>query len=64
MSPSQDENPFYCLLEDDRLISKVSVDTDTLLQVIEKESNANDARLVITVKVRPAELSWDNVAFG
>jgi hypothetical protein len=50
MSPSQDENPFYCLLEDDRLISKVSVDTDTLLQPIEKEPNANDARLVITVK--------------
>jgi hypothetical protein len=64
MVPDEGENPFYCLLEDDRLITKVSVDTDTLLQPTGDQPNANDARLVITVKIRPAELSWDNVAFG
>ena len=64
ISPSEGENPFYCLLEDDRLITKVSVDTDTLLQPIREEINDNDARLVITVKLRPAQLSWENVAFG
>ena len=64
MTPLEGENPFYCLLEDDRLITKISVDTDTLLQPTGREPNANDSRLVITVRIRPAELSWDSVAFG
>lgn len=63
MEPAERENPFYCLLEDDRLITKVSIDTDTLLQPTGDEPNDNDARLVITVKLSPAQLSWLNVAF-
>jgi hypothetical protein len=62
--PTEDEKPFYVLLEDDKLISRLSVETDTLLQPIGDQPNKGDARLIITVKLRPAHLSWDNVAFG
>jgi hypothetical protein len=30
-TPGTDEDPFYCLLEDDKLITRVTVDTDRLL---------------------------------
>jgi len=54
-TPAEGENPFYCLLQDDRLISRVSVETDILLQPTSHENanNPNDARLLITVKLKP-----------
>lgn len=64
MSPDEDEKPFYVLLEDDKLISRLSVETDTLLEPIGEQLNKSDARLIVTVTLRPARLSWDNVAFG
>ena len=63
-APTDDEKPFYVLLEDDKLITRLSVETDTLLQPTGERPNRNDARLVITVKLRPAELSWKNIVFG
>ncbi|MFN4276841.1 MAG: hypothetical protein ACK4FJ_11115 [Ferrovibrio sp.] len=63
-APQDDERPFYCLLSDDKLISKVSVETDTLLQPIGDKWNPNDARLIIQVKVHPYEWGWDNIGFG
>jgi hypothetical protein len=57
--PSENEKPFYVLLEDDKLISRLSVETDTLLEPIGDEMNKSDARLIITVKLRPPHLSWD-----
>jgi hypothetical protein len=32
LNPGADEDPFYCLVEDDQLITSVSVETDTLLE--------------------------------
>jgi len=61
--PQPDENPFYCLLEDDRLVSSVSVETDTLLKVDSDQFDANDARLIITVEVRRFRPTWLNAAF-
>jgi hypothetical protein len=52
--PTSDEIPFFCLLEDDALITKVSVETDFLLQPIGAEFKKNDARLIITVSLQPA----------
>jgi hypothetical protein len=51
--PGSDEDPFYCLLEDDSLINHLSVETDTLLQPTGADYDANDARLVITVQIKP-----------
>jgi hypothetical protein len=44
--PATDE-PFYCLLQDDRLINNVSVTTDHLLAPV----NQNYVQLIITVKL-------------
>ena len=54
-SPQSDEDPFFVLLEDDRLVTKVSVETDTLLQHIDesREDDINDVRLIISCKVWP-----------
>jgi len=63
-APDDDENPFFCLLEDDRLISKVSVETDTLWEPVKEIPSANDARLVITVRLKPYLLNVKNMHFG
>jgi hypothetical protein len=62
--PEEVEKPFYCLLEDDKLITKVSVETDQLLQDVSDEPDVNDVRLVITVTLRPFELHLGNMQFG
>lgn len=56
--------PFYCLLADDKLITGLSVETDQLLQRDNPRDDMRDVRIVITVKVRPHELHYDNLAFG
>jgi hypothetical protein len=62
MLPQEDETPFFCLLEDDKLISEISVTSDELL-ILPKERamNPNDCFLVIHVKLLPtqrAQFSW------
>jgi hypothetical protein len=46
ISPSDVDDPFFCLLEDDSLITKVGVSTDRLLR---NEPQQNDVFLVIHV---------------
>jgi hypothetical protein len=60
-TPADDEKPFFCLLEDDKLITKVSVETDRLLV---PTTDKTTAHLVITVKVRPYDLSLYNIHLG
>jgi hypothetical protein len=60
--PEPDESPFYVLLEDDRLITKVSVTTDTLLEPVVAVPDA--VRLVIEVTIRPYHVHMDNLAFS
>jgi hypothetical protein len=64
--PQDTEEPFYCLLEDDRLITHVSVETDMILETIPNKLaiDPNDARLVITVNLVPSgNMGWHNVNF-
>lgn len=59
-----DEEPyFYCLMEDDALITDVAVTTDTLLSSYET-GHENDVHLVIKVRVKPTEFSYENLAFA
>jgi hypothetical protein len=52
VTPGPGENPFYCLLEDDSLVTHLSVETDRMLEPIKGTSlDANDARVVITVTI-------------
>ncbi len=46
-----DENPFFVLLEDDSLITKVSVSTDRLLTPMKDGEHINDVHLIIGVRV-------------
>ena len=50
--PKDDETPFFCLLEDDRMISEVRVNADQLLLLPhERAVKANDAFAVIRVQL-------------
>jgi hypothetical protein len=63
-TPGPDENPFCVLMTDDKLISHVSIETDTLLEPTGPNANANDARLVIAVHLHPYNQGWHNINFG
>lgn len=62
--PGVDEDPFFCLLEDDSLITHVAVETDTLLQPTGQRFDPNDARIVIRVRLRPYSVNPSNEGFG
>lgn len=52
MAIEGDENPFFCLLEEDSLITKVAITTDRLLTPMENVAERfNDVELVIHVTV-------------
>jgi hypothetical protein len=51
--PQDDETPFFVLLQDDRLVTRLSVETDTLLQPTGVGAGPQDARLIITVRLQP-----------
>jgi len=63
-TPDTDESPFYCLLEKDELITKLSIETDELLEFVSGEDKLNDVRLVITVRLRPYEFHVSNMYMG
>ena len=63
-NPQDGENPFFCLLQDDKLINHLSVETDMLLKPTGTISNDNDTRLVITVHIRPAQVMLGNLGFA
>lgn len=51
-SPSPEENPFFCLMDDDKLITEVSVTTDRLLTPVKSNENLHDVHLIIHVKAQ------------
>jgi hypothetical protein len=53
--PQEDENPFFCLLEDDSLITEISVSTDMLLAASSQKSSA---KLFIRVETAAVEIGW------
>jgi hypothetical protein len=59
--PAPDEDPFFCLLEDDSMITHLSVTTDVLL---EPNKDINDVRLIITTKIWPTRVTFANIGFG
>jgi hypothetical protein len=59
--PQDDEDPFFCLLEDDSLITKVSVNTAQLLQ---RHANSSEVILFIHVKTKLTGVTWANIGLG
>jgi len=56
-TPTSQETPFFCLLQDDALITSVNVMCDRLLCY----SDPSDVFLLIHVKVKPTEVIWGNM---
>lgn len=63
--PEADEKPFYTLLSDDRLITKITSTTGELLQPIlgNPEIGEKDFRVIIDVFLRPHIPNSDNIIF-
>ncbi len=59
--PRDDESPFFCLLEDDSLITKLSVETDRLLEPVSCK-----AEVVLLVQVRTKQLKtmWGTIGLA
>ncbi len=59
----ESEKPFFCLLEDDALITEVRVRADTLLTPPDG-AGPNDVKLVIGVTVKPLQALESNTDFA
>jgi hypothetical protein len=53
VSPESDEDPFYVVLQDDKLITHLSVITDTLLEPVPNVPEHEAVRLVVNLTIRP-----------
>jgi len=64
-TPENGEDPFYCLLEDDKQVTHLEVETDTLLDLpTEDAADQRRARLIITVEIRPMDVTMFNLSFA
>lgn len=62
--PGEDD-PFFCLLDDDKHVSHFSVETDTLLDpVTDGDADKRKVKLVITVELRPYHVTNFTLAFA
>jgi hypothetical protein len=61
-TPAEGEDPFYCLLEDDKQVTQLSVETDTLLDPLKNDKFF--VRLVITVDIHPYYVTMFNLSFA
>jgi hypothetical protein len=57
-SPAEDERPLHCLLDDDKLITRVSVDTDRLLV---PEVDPKEVHVTIRVSIKGTSATWGNL---
>ena len=64
-TPGEGENQFFCLLEDDKQVTHLEVETDTLLDLPIPNDDADHrrVRLVITVDIRPFYATMFNLSF-
>ena len=62
-SPRDDEDPFFCLLQDDNQVSGFSVETDTLLEPPDGGSDDRNVKIVVTVELRPYFATPFNLSF-
>lgn len=57
-SPEQHEEPFFCLLEDDSLVSQLSVEMDHLFDLpSDSDGTSSEVLLIITVNLEPGLLT-------
>jgi hypothetical protein len=56
--PQEGEDPFFCLLEDDNLVTKLAVNTDRLLEIVNDRS---EVILIIHVQIKGTRGIWANI---
>lgn len=61
--PDQDEDPFFCLMEDDSQVTSIRVETDVLLDR-STVTGISDTMLVITVELHPFNVNTFNLNFA
>jgi hypothetical protein len=62
--PLDGQVPYFVLLEDDSLITKLGLETDVLLEPINGGFDMADVRLIISVDIRPYNSSPSNMFFS
>jgi hypothetical protein len=60
--PEPSEDPFFCLLEDDALITDIRVTTDRLLRPLSVSESETDVFLVIHVNVKASRITGINMS--
>jgi hypothetical protein len=64
-TPAPDEDPFFCLLEDDDLVTALSVESGMLLDPPSEGDGGNGrAKLVISVELKPEDITMFNLGFA
>jgi hypothetical protein len=61
--PKDGQDPFFCLLSDDRLITDVSVTTDRLLSPMDTDERIHDVVLILTVTAKVIDPMEENFEF-
>jgi hypothetical protein len=63
--PRDGEDPFFCLLEDDKQVHRLMVETDTLLDPqTEDSADQRKVKLVVTVELRPYYVTMFDLSFA
>jgi hypothetical protein len=61
--PDANETPFFVLLEENKFVTKLSVETDQLLE-FDSKLLVNQVMLIINARVRPSKMHMGNLEFG
>jgi hypothetical protein len=63
--PAPGEDPFFCLLEDDDLVTSLSVQADMLLDPPSGSNNSHgEIKLVVSVEIKPSHVTMFNLSFA
>jgi len=65
-SPAEGEEPFFCLLEDDQLVTSLAVESDRYLIPMagKRDEDRRHVHVVITVNVKPYDVTMFNLSFA
>jgi hypothetical protein len=58
LAPRNDEEPFFCFLQDDALVTGLTVNTDRFPDA----AAASDCLLVVSAELHTAKTTYDNLA--
>jgi hypothetical protein len=62
VSPSSAESPFFCLLEDDSLVTNVDIQTAHWLEPEVQDSD--EVVLLLRIRTKPTRVTWGNIGLA